>query len=302
MINLNEIKAYRYRILVPYINIILVIMLGSYLVSCRQDKSIVPNKDDACVLSNLTYTSGGFRLSFFYNNNKQLVAKTRTVYGRLSITAPQFSSLVLDTVIYENNKVTVYSLDVTGGYDSVNIPIHEPLEKHFEKIVADYSNGKVATINYYTVSRGVDYFRFRKEIEFNDNQIRKIKIVGNHDICGGRSSSLTQIQIDYTYTYLNTDTATVLGVIKNTDGIIFGNDTLGISFHPLKNPVNRPDNLPLFYSNFIFEQMAKNENRRYVYKYSDGTIACYGESFLSVGRYKDNGKGYPEELGVYKCD
>jgi hypothetical protein len=270
------------------------------LTTCKKNTETLLN--EGCILTSLANTSGGFKLYFYYNNKKQLIAKTRAVTGRLSGIVPNLAGLVLDTIVYDNDRVTIYSLDVTDWNDSMNILQHKPLNEHFEKIIGEYINGKVAIINYYNVSRGVDYYKFKKTINYNsNNQVSQIKINGSHEICNGQFVNYLK-QIDYTFNYLNSDSCVVLGTIRSDDGALTGVDTLGISFYPLKNPLSRLENLPLFYGNFVFEKMSKIENRHYIINNRDGSNVCLGKFFLSVGGYSDNGKGYPKELGIYGCE
>jgi hypothetical protein len=267
------------------------------LMSCR-DMPVTPDTDDACILTNYNISRQYNSTLFFYNTDKQLVGKVRLAKGRFPISSGiDIAIPVYDTIIYGNNTLTVYSLDIINPFDSINIPNHAPLNKPFEKIIAKFNNGKISTVDYYKVGSASDQLTLNKEIEYKDNRISKIKLKGEQQLC----STTWYAQTEYVYDYLSADTAIILGVYKNLDGVVIGNDTLNVSFFNLKNPLSRGKNVQLIYSNAIFDKIIKQENFQYAYKQPSGFNFCHGYS-LSRFIYTDNGKGYPKELGVYKCD
>jgi hypothetical protein len=282
-----------------------IFILIATLISCHKDNLVA--LEEECLLTNLKNPIGGNeKRPYFYDSQNRIVGSVKYVFGRNP--DPRFSYIitaVYDTVIYGNNIVTVYSLDAFDPIDSIHIPAHQPINKYFEKAVAEYSDGKMSLINYYRVNGTSDYLNLKKEIEYQNAKVSRIKVTGYKELCSAFLSSQPrtqwETQTEYVYNYINADSLQVLGTTKLLNGSSVGNDTLNVSFMNLKNPLTRDKNLPFIFFNPVSERVSKYENYGSSFLFPDGS-SCQSSYKQSVPIYSDNGKGYAKEVGNYKCD
>lgn len=290
--------------MIKNIYFIAICILLTVLTSCHKDNLVA--LEGECLLTNLKNTlNGNEKRPYFYDSQNRIVSSVKYVSGRNP--DPRFSYIitaVYDTVIYGNNIVTVYSLDAFAPIDSIHIPAHQPLSKYFEKAVAEYSNGKMSLINYYKIDGTGEYLNLKKEIDYQNDKVSRIKVTGYKELCSVFLSSqprtLWETQTEYVYNYINVDSLQVLGATKLLNGSPIGNDTLNVSFMNLKNPLTRDKNLPFIFFNAVGERVTKYENYSSSFLFPDGS-SC-SSSYKIVPNYSDNGKGYAKEVGIYKCD
>ena len=105
--------------------------------------------------------------------------------------------------------------------------------------------------------------------------------------------------------YSGQNLTSVVGVSKNSLGEVVGGDTiLFYRYTDLKNPIKKQKfiNKEFFYS--ISENTPDTFRTSYGYTFLTSgvpTSVLSGWSTYKVN-YTDNGKGYPKEVGTYKCD
>jgi hypothetical protein len=279
---------------------LITIALFTNLVSCKKDIVNEPIEDDTCVLTSYL----GNLQPYYYDDQKRLVGRVITDYNRSKGVSPQ--SFVYDTVVYSDNTITIYTLDLSWGVFRITpdtIPSHEPLEKYYKKAVAELTNGKITAINYYT-RNVVETLNYRKEISYQNNKISKINLSGNYEICDALPSFIShpsygKTQSEYVYTYFSTDSVHVLGTTKFLDGRLIGKDTINSVLGSFRNPLMRDKNLPLFFNNVVLSRLEKTWYRGYFYSFPNSTCSLHGPFANSP---TDNGNGYPKEMGTYKCD
>ena len=103
-----------------------------------------------------------------------------------------------------------------------------------------------------------------------------------------------------TLDYDGNNLKSVIGVTKNISGDTVGLDSaLYFSYSNLKNPQQKFTYLP----NNLIASISPNVCDSFTYNYYynlNGSFSSGDSKWVQV--YSNNGRGYPKELGFYKCD
>jgi hypothetical protein len=278
--------------------VIILFVLGVISWGCRKD-TLAPT-DSECLLVERD-TSLGFlnNMCFYYDEDKKFIGRAfyETKIGFTS--GLPFYIPAFDSIVYvSNTKVIAYHYP--SDVNSLNIqfskdmfPIHLP--NYSKKTEFLLQNTKIIRIEYYTDK--TNFPTTTDSLIYEGNKLIRIYKSGAINLPNDNGYFGRKIT---TLDYDGNNLKSIIGVTKSISGETVGIDsTLYFSYSNLKNPQQKftylPNNLIASTSTNVYDSLIYN------YSYNVGVSIGAG-SGKSVQVYSDNGKGYPKELGLYKCD
>jgi hypothetical protein len=274
--------------------ILAVLMIA--LLGCKKD--IVSPTEPECLYVERDTSFWRFpnNISFYYNNDKKNIG--RAFYERqISFTSslPYYTPAFDSTVYVSNTKVVTYHYPVALNalsyrFNKDTIPLHSTV--YSTKTEFTYQNNRIIRIEYFDRSASF----LRDSLVYEADKLVNIYKFGTIEIPNLNSGSQRIYALDYDGNNLKS----LISVTKDYNGTIMGRDTtLYFSYSNLKNPNKKFTHLPDLFIASISPNVCDSVAFTYSYNYNGGW--SYG-STTSKLTYTDNGKGYPKEAGIYKCD
>ncbi len=269
--------------------LIILLLLIIFSIGCK--KNVISPIESECLYieRDTTGLKGIPPVKYYYNTEKKLKA-------RLNWDA---STPILDSIVYLTNGNTL-----TMSYYIANFKSKDEWPTRFtiyhKKIEYIHENNKIAKINYsyFHESRKVDIPTSSDSMVYEGDKLSKIYKTGRIQIPNSREIIGKQI---YELAYTNNNVKSIISrIVDDTEGLIGGDTTQYHTFTNLKNPYKKLSYINDMFLISISENMPSSSSNSYYYKFQNGSFS-FGSSNWS-GILTDNGKGYPKEIGVYKCD
>jgi hypothetical protein len=288
--------------------ILAVLMIALW--SCKKD--VTSPTEPECLYIEPDTTGWGYTpVDFYYNTNKKLVAK-----AYYEIVQPPFQNVELipslDSVVYlPNGNVITYHYQgvltgtfTTGGsFNRDKMPVHT--NTYTEKVEYLLENNRIIKVNYY---QGINnQFMSKDSLVYEGEKLVRIYKSGNIKITNSVKRETYAGEELYKLMYEGNNLISAISVAKNSLGdTLGGNEVLYHHFTSLKNPYKIQRYIPHGFFSSLSENISDSSSIAYSYVIKNGgvvtDIRTGSSSFTSKIIYTDNGRGYPKELGLYKCD
>jgi hypothetical protein len=268
------------------------------LLGCKKD--IVSPTEPGCLLVESAFLStfSNDKTSFYYNSDKKLIG--RAVYETTGILFPTANSiLTFDSIVYvSNNNIIVYRYPLIGNYlfNKDTFPAHgKTPSKKTEFVLV---NNRIMAINYFTGANNA--YEVRDSLVYEGDKLVKIHKFGTFYYPNW--STPNKGERIATLTYDGNNLKSLISVDKDRIGDVIGGDTTLYNTYPdFKNPYTTAKYIPDLFINSISENLNPIIANSYYYQLKNGDYTG-GSTTYGLSVYTNNGKGYPKEAGIYKCD
>jgi hypothetical protein len=292
------------------VQILILAVLLVALLGCKKD--IVSPTEPECLYIEPDTTGWGYTpVNFYYNTSKKLVAKA---YYEIVCSPLQTLESIpsLDSVVYQpNGNVITYhyrgvltgSFTTGGSFNRNKMPIHANTPT--DKVEYLLDNNRIIKVNYY---QGINnQFMSKDSFVYEGDKLVRIYKSGNIKMTNSVKNETFKGEELYTLKYDGNNLASAISIAKNSLGdTLGGNEILYHHFTSLKNPYKMQRYIPHGFFSSLSENICDSSSVAYSYVLKNGgvitDVKAGSSSFTSKIIFTDNGKGYPKELGLYKCD
>ena len=271
------------------------------LLGCKKD--IVSPTEPQCVLveSESLNFYAHYKTSFYYDNNNKLVG--RAEYEKQTL-PPILSIYTFDSIVYvSSNNVVVYSYPLTGNvvknlFNKDTFPQHSQVPSKKTEFVL--VNDRITAINYFVGATNA--YEGRDSLVYEGDKLVKIHKWGTFYYPNW--STPNKGEKIGTLTYDGNNLKSLIYIDKDRIGDVIGGDTTLYHTYPnFKNPYKTAKYIPDLFIKSISENMTQILANSYFYQVKNGDYTGGNTQYDPASLiYTDNGKGYPKELGLYRCD
>jgi hypothetical protein len=279
--------------------VLILAVLMVALLGCKKD--IVSPTEQQCVLweSESLNSYAHHKTSFYYNRDKKLVGRADYENIRFSSGLSIFS---FDSIVYvSNTNVVVYRYALTGNvvknlFNKDTFPQHSQTpSKKTEFLLV---NNRVMTINYF--AGATNAYEGRDSLVYEGDKLVKIHKWGTFYYPNW--STPNKGERIATLTYDGNNLKSLIYIDKDRIGDVIGGDTTLYHTYPdFKNPYTTAKYIPDLFINAISENLNSIIANSYYYQLKSGDYTG-GSTTYGLSVHTNNGKGYPKEAGIYKCD